>query len=526
MDILELTSLTQRLTQKKNVNVCFSMNGEAAAFWEDGFYNIKVPVLDNSLEALALTRGYLDHEAGHVLFTDFSRWSDFCRLYRSNNDVIQLVNIYEDVRVERLMGMTYPGSRHNLAWLARRLFKARLPAVVSHTLDFVLCYNTPKPMISFVKSLLLYSQRAQLVPELGDGLDDVIALLPLPENERVIALLKTAANSTAHSIELGIALSEELKSTTVSAPTDYMSKFQQALEDYLGVNSDQEDMVSSDPGALGVADFHGTLTGIACQHTPKNMGAVHNLAHESTTIRPMDCCTMPLVKTAVVKQIHLVSSHVRRVLAPLLQSMQYQPGARGWHGALDSRSLHRIGVGDGRVFARKSNRVVRKANVSMLCDCSGSMRDDLDDALVGMYGMWEGLSGVPGIQLKCYAFSSSIGDITPVRPGVYRNPKAGGSTYMGGAVLQVLHDLITHTGERNILFVFTDGVPDNSDAAREALAAAQRVGVELYGIGIGDDFLHLLLSDKRRATVHNMQTEFAPALQGLLTGALVHALVA
>lgn len=85
-------------------------------------------------------RGYIDHECGHVKFTDFETYANMyrsvvadCLQYKPRASVTlkdflhdyasMVVNILEDVRIERLMGIDFPGSRTNLNTLSEYLFK-------------------------------------------------------------------------------------------------------------------------------------------------------------------------------------------------------------------------------------------------------------------------------------------------------------------------------------------------------------------------------------------------------------------
>lgn len=85
-------------------------------------------------------RGYIDHECGHVKFTDFETYTNMyrsvvadCLCYKPGASVTlkdflhdyasMVINILEDVRIERLMGIDFPGSRTNLNTLSEYLFK-------------------------------------------------------------------------------------------------------------------------------------------------------------------------------------------------------------------------------------------------------------------------------------------------------------------------------------------------------------------------------------------------------------------
>jgi hypothetical protein len=54
-----------------------------------------------------LANGFIDHEAAHLRYTDFtvSARPGLAKL---------LTNLLEDIRIEQALGVDYPGSRHNL----------------------------------------------------------------------------------------------------------------------------------------------------------------------------------------------------------------------------------------------------------------------------------------------------------------------------------------------------------------------------------------------------------------------------
>lgn len=107
---------------------------------EDG-YVLQVPFSPYMTdEQWRYLRGYIDHECGHVKFTDFQTYTDLqksvvadCLCYKPRASAYlkdflhkyadMVVNILEDVRIERLMGIDFPGSRTNLNKLSEYLFK-------------------------------------------------------------------------------------------------------------------------------------------------------------------------------------------------------------------------------------------------------------------------------------------------------------------------------------------------------------------------------------------------------------------
>ncbi|HFG1572387.1 TPA: VWA domain-containing protein [Vibrio cholerae] len=83
-------------------------------------------------EYLDMLEGMIDHENGHCKHTDFSEW------YSINNKMVRrLTNIFEDVRIEKLVGREYPGSKTNLLKLVQIAIKRGLFSAPSHDDDLV-----------------------------------------------------------------------------------------------------------------------------------------------------------------------------------------------------------------------------------------------------------------------------------------------------------------------------------------------------------------------------------------------------
>lgn len=75
---------------------------------------INVPVCEGD-QALVLARGYIDHEAAHIRHTDFTI------LNTDDSFSFRLLNILEDVRIEKEIGEEYPGCAVNLRELSKIL---------------------------------------------------------------------------------------------------------------------------------------------------------------------------------------------------------------------------------------------------------------------------------------------------------------------------------------------------------------------------------------------------------------------
>ena len=147
-DIVDVVLLCRMMSAQYRIKIqpgVFSLADKFdASAWcrkdKDG-YVLQVPFSPRMTdEQWRYLRGYIDHECGHVKFTDFDAYANMyrsvvadCLQYKPGASVTlkyflhdyasMVVNILEDVRIERLMGIDFPGSRTNLNTLSEYLFK-------------------------------------------------------------------------------------------------------------------------------------------------------------------------------------------------------------------------------------------------------------------------------------------------------------------------------------------------------------------------------------------------------------------
>lgn len=147
-DIVDVVLLCRMLSAQYKIKIqpgaCSVADKFAAPAWcrkdKDG-YVLQVPFSPYMTEEQwRYLRGYIDHECGHVKFTDFETYANMyrsvvadCLQYKPGASVTlkdflhdyasMVINILEDVRIERLMGIDFPGSRTNLNTLSEYLFK-------------------------------------------------------------------------------------------------------------------------------------------------------------------------------------------------------------------------------------------------------------------------------------------------------------------------------------------------------------------------------------------------------------------
>ncbi len=112
----QLERLARTLTEQFGVKV--ACQGDNA--WTDGrqivLPSVPEPISDD-LERMMV--GYLDHEMGHVAFSDFGVAEQFAKSHPGNEG---LLNVIEDALIERRAMERWPGVRRNLDIMFRQIY--------------------------------------------------------------------------------------------------------------------------------------------------------------------------------------------------------------------------------------------------------------------------------------------------------------------------------------------------------------------------------------------------------------------
>ncbi len=90
---------------------------------------------------------------------------------------------------------------------------------------------------------------------------------------------------------------------------------------------------------------------------------------------------------------------------------------------------------------------------------------------------------------------------------------------MGAALWNVLQTFYNRRENRKIIFIITDGEPDEIDNVKLALTAAKKLNIEVYGIGIKDTHIKDILPQKSNV-IHNLN-DLTPTIKQLLKQSLI-----
>lgn len=501
MELVELVMLARTMSQRFGVSVtvdelaptaCTKLVRSGNGQWK---VEIVLPCIEDEGKYDRMVRGYLDHEIAHVRYTDWNVVG-----YDRPALEAALLNIIEDVRVEARMAKDYPGSRVNMRWLMRHLFDEQSArSAVQHAVD---CARSRDILGSFIQSYVLYKSRASADVTLARS----AALL-----EQAKELLCTHAGDDLRNAfgELDSLLTRHVSTTTEAAKlamdidnifAAWLSSNDESIKhaaleissELLGEDAAKSAVPFESDVSKAFQTMLNTATDVkstACVYdahsNPDLRGALVEVERLSEN-RPI--ITYDIAHCA--SQIAMLCGMFSRIIPPLLQSIQYRAARVGYHGRLSGRDLYKAGVGNGRIFSRRAERLQQAVNVGILLDTSGSTHGQISiTSHVCTYALLGMLKALPKVTAFAAVYSSEgyrkLCESRDVRFSCSQAVSPGGGTPTAGAVLRVMSEFENTPDTRNILFVVTDGMPDNVFAFISAAYIARQSGFELYGIIIG-----------------------------------------
>ena len=536
--ITSLSKLASMLGARYGVKVQVSGTG---AFTD---YRGKIPVINLPLVTAergqeVLLRGYLDHEAGHVRYTNrklFDARVQQAYLLKT------LWNICEDVYIERRMSAAFRGCGQNLRRIAIVLFRGKIEP------------TTNEPVLEQALSYILYGCRSIPVQELRPEAAVLRDAFPwpsiLPELDKLIARSAVTKNS-----DECLSLAEEMKALIISAyKQEYGEK--QSQQDSQGQDSQGQDsqsgqgqdsqsgqkpltkeeqkraaslkkkldeainkiakeQVGSDnitPGEMWEIMKKDMAASINAGHGYYSSGA-EDIGHKldigraiadklassndiekytgcrSMTIRKAAGCN-PLSQEDIILGDRMAVQLASRMSSVLQTRSLVKRGTGSVGTRLDNHKLYRPAVGDARIFRHDIPGRTPDVEIMCLVDTSGSMYgDSISTVNQTVYAIVKATQNIRGCAVGIMSFNSlmeSVKDMhTPVPPVRLTRMKANGGTFLGSALMRVL-DCFTEKARRHVVIILTDGMADDLPILSSALDRAEQNAVEVYGLGIGD----------------------------------------
>ena len=526
---------------------------------------INLPLVTAERGQEVLLRGYIDHEAGHVRYTN--------RKILSNAGVQQryftktLWNICEDVYIERRMSAAFRGCGQNLRRIAIVLFRGKIEP------------TTNEPVLEQALSYILYGCRSIPVQELRPEAAVLRDAFPwpsiLPELDKLIA-----RSAVTKSSDECLSLAEEMEALIISAyKQEYGEK--QSHQDSQGQDSqsgqgsqkpltkaeqkraaslkkkldkaisklakEQIDGDNITPGEMWEIMKRDMAASINAGQGYYSSGAediqrkldigraiADKLAPSNDTVKYTGCCSMTIRKAAgynPLSQEDIILGDRMAVqlasrMSSVLQTRSLVKRGTGSVGTrLDNHRLYRPAVGDARIFRHDIPGRTPDVEIMCLVDTSGSMYgDSISTVNQTAYAIVKATQNIRGCAVGIMSFNTTMESVkdmhTPVPPVRLTRMEANGSTYLGSALMRVL-DCFTEKARRHVVIMLTDGMADDLPILSSALDRAEQNAVEVYGLGIGDggSYIGDVMGRKHFRKVRR-NSEIPAALLGMLGEAL------
>lgn len=537
---------------------------------------ITIPVVSGP-HAEALAHGYIDHEAAHVRYTDFS--------VRLTNDFAgDLLNILEDVRIEQAIGLEYPGCIANLRELTRLLVEQEgvFRPDPSHPSQCILAWIMAVIYMAVLGHDSLRQTRDSAEPlvrqALGRNFDQALLLLDragaLTSTREAAALrdelMKLIRDSAHQQPKNGQSRPSQSQSGSHGDQNDGTGSDNSLQQNETGSNGVQQAQngekqqnssqsagsgqdKSSSLGQSGASDSLSQETvrqALAEALSGKSVGSYGNVGEKLSELlcqnatessfngtaaaAPRLPTAHPLNQTGGYDDLSALRVHTAALRARLQGLVQASKQKRSTPVSvghrLDSRVLTRLRICDTRVFTRKEEKRAVNTAVCMLLDSSGSMGNTTVLNKMGIasracFVAAEALFSIPGVRTAIATFKGHENQVFPMvgfgeKPDHSRfNISGSGGTRLGHALWWAWSELCLRRETRKICIAFSDGDTGDGPVTQAAIKRMREAGIEVIGIGIQDNSIKQYLPDNHRI-IKNLD-QFTPALLELLREKLV-----
>ena len=472
-----------------------------------------------------LVSGFIDHEAAHIRHTDLGVLNG----KRLTPVEKYLWNAIEDWRVEHEIIKRYPGCHEHFIWLIRHFFlkdteeekAGENDSPAFSVLNYVLLTLRSWDVPELVRNCELEANIMQKYwPGLRSSIDAIMRDIPtrcrstqnsLDFAQDILRLIEQEAQKEQKSTESPV-VSPSITAQDNSERTQQEPQkggAQQPLQELL--QATEEEL----PTSMG-KQLSDMISGQCSPKQRKGM-SVAVTGKLSTTELP----------DTLIMEAQAISRALRTKLQGLLQSQILRRSSPSRHGKLCGHGLYRIAVHDPRLFMKNEAVTGIDTAVHILLDISGSMTSRIELAGAACYSVALALAAIPGISVGVSAFPADYKeDVAATVYPLLRHGKriansfaaeAHGSTPLTEALWWVLGMLSTRPEHRKVIFVVTDGYPDDPETAKDTITVAQRMGMNVLGIGIDAPAISSIIPCAE--TITDIR-ELAPAMFRILQHAM------
>ena len=503
---------------------------------------IQLPAYDgDDPDYQAVAWGLLAHEAAHIRYSDFTLKVDGSTLRR------RLCGAIEDVRIEHELAKDFPGTRLTLrAVIEKMIAKGSFAAssiddhpanilygyVLKSLRSRVLGQTALQPLVDLTEAALnSYFPKGAvirlkgLLSEVPEGLMSESDVLNL--TNRILTMIQ-----------------QECEQPSPSNQSDSSSGLDNSTNDDESDHADQDNDVTqttqTDDDLNHLAE---DASSKAVDHEGREKTAYNSVSAALLTAKEDDFeqdvfeaiklslalepdsvseYVMPVgneppmtdrVGLQLFQKVQGESGKIRAALQGLVQSHSLSRSQPCGRGRLNGKCLHRLRLGDTKVFQRSSVKPSPNTAIHVLLDKSESMGYPVSDkqgqplgnrmpialeatlalalAFEGIAGVNPGITAFPGHQTEGSVYRLlDHGQRIRQRTGAF-SLAASGTTPMTEAIWFGAAALLHCREPRKVLMVMTDGQPDDKVSTLDILQRCRNSGIETVGIGLGVDVSHL-----------------------------------
>lgn len=606
----------QHLSEATGVKVV--VNGNAA--YTDGD-TVVVPFVKNGDAQLSF--GYIAHECSHVRNTDMDAFKKSLNVPMRK----RLLNVLEDIRIERLSMDQYPGTEDDIRYLNRKVLLetyvaqdlAQAPPL--HILHNALLYGAywrlqepqlEAPARAYLSALVnVVGQpladrimdtacRTLQCANTGDVLvlvDEILTMLPSQEEQKPDEPKDEPQDDSKGSPDddseqdqngdggagdssekpdnqsdstgssglgdegdqdgaAGESESEEEEGSTDSkseqktssgsseAADDGSNQDQGASQsqgvgqgqtgdtegnDGTGIDLREMAMTASEDDLQGLISDVGDAAGQELTAQARRIGVENTFSIKGRTTR-----RCPLSASNSIWHGGEQSAGLRQVLTGLLQSkIDCRVRLKRQGRRIDTGRIAMLKAGETRIFRSKARAERTSASIQFLLDKSYSMSEAIVGAEAALYAVLAAMEGIPLVSTGAISFPEQRNWCALIKSHNERLPAAvqaggfggipDGNTPLGAALWAAAVELLspkTVKSDRKILFVVTDGKPDDVFNAKSMVLRLEDAGIEVIGLGFGGATNDVLSAVFRRysnvGTVSNLRSTLFELVRGAL----------
>ena len=456
---------------------------------------------------LAKIRGYIDHEASHLRWTEFGIMKS-----QESPEHHDMTNILEDIRVEKQLGKFYPGCKENLAELVKILKAEKEFGFGDRTL-----INALMGFTSFrLRSEYLKQDIADLAEQARQGLQKYLTPEAIQKAEEIMdrikaaqstkdcsdiaaELLKVFNDSQSHKAEKTEENSEESGSPDGSKGIGGSSEkpdgsggsqTENDPDGESGSSPGEKDQIINLPnGQITIGDvLKDSLQSIA---KDKDDSQRSTIAHTAGS-QPAD--TIRRTTRINVRQAQQLAQIIRAATLSYLEAQSLEHRRLAATGRkLNSRKLYKTETPDPKIFRRIDKTRQINTDIFLVLDRSGSMKEKDKQiwASTTVLAMALAYQSIRGLHLTALAFPGNhnnsviiLSDGSKVDPEKFRI-NAGGGTPMVEPLNWIQQQVIEQPNDhKKLVFVITDGDPNDNILTRNKITELMLFVDRVFLIGI------------------------------------------